>query len=106
MNNETRNGHDVRRQYPDRVPVVMKKHTDCKYELDKSKYLVPNEMTFMQFMFVIRKRLRIEPSEAIFVFCKGKLLCDAHSMNQLYNTHCDEDGYMCCTYASENAFGR
>ena len=49
-------------KYPDRLPIICSKHPDSKIQpIDKEKYLVPSDLTIGQFIFVIRKRIKLEP---------------------------------------------
>lgn len=36
--------------------------------IDKKKYLVPSDLTVGQFVYVIRKRIKLSPEKAIFIF--------------------------------------
>ena len=47
----------IRGRYPDRIPVIVEKADGSSIEsIDKRKYLVPNDITVAQFMWIIRKR--------------------------------------------------
>ncbi len=37
-------------------------------DIDKRKFLVPNDITIAQFMWIIRKRIQLAPEKAIFLF--------------------------------------
>ncbi len=37
-------------------------------DIDKRKFLVPNDITIAQFMWIIRKRIQLSPEKAIFLF--------------------------------------
>ena len=39
-------------------------------DIDKNKFLVPKDLTLGQFVYVIRKRMKLPPEKAIFVFIK------------------------------------
>ena len=39
----------------------------------KCRYLVPGDLTVGQFVYVIRKRIRVSPEKAIFMFVKNVL---------------------------------
>jgi hypothetical protein len=43
-------------------------------DLDKKKYLVPADLTVGQFVYVIRKRIKLSPEKAIFVFVNNVLV--------------------------------
>lgn len=58
----------IRKKYPNRVPVICEKasRTDIQ-KIDKTKYLVPADLTVGQFVYVIRKRLDLKPETAIYI---------------------------------------
>ena len=64
----------IRTKYPDRVPVVVEKapRSDIQ-DIDKRKFLVPNDISVAQFMYIIRRRIQLPPEKAIFLFV-GKVL--------------------------------
>jgi GABA(A) receptor-associated protein len=94
-------------KHPERVPVIV-----CKYkgdigipEIDKQKYLVPKEMTIGQFIYVIRKRIKLEPDQALFVLVNNSLQPTIKLMDDIYTSGKDEDGFLYVIYSSENTFG-
>jgi GABA(A) receptor-associated protein len=63
----------IREKYPDRVPVICEKDPKSKMKsIDKTKYLVPNDLTVSQFSYIIRKRLELDKSSALFLLVSGK----------------------------------
>jgi hypothetical protein len=64
----------IRAKYPDRVPVICEKadRSDIP-DIDKKKYLVPADLTVGQFQYVIRKRIKLAPEKALFVFCANTI---------------------------------
>jgi len=93
-------------KYPDRVPVICEKDPKAKLvEMDKSKILVPRDLTVAQFIHVIRQRIKLEPSQTIFLFVNNKLIPTGVAISQVYETHKDVDGFLYVSYSSENYFG-
>jgi hypothetical protein len=61
-------------KFPDRIPIICEKNKNSSApDIDKSKYLVPNDLTIGQFLFVIRKRMHLKPEHALFLFIDGKM---------------------------------
>jgi GABA(A) receptor-associated protein len=68
-------------------------------DIDKKKYLVPGDLTVAQFTYVIRKRIKLSPEQALWVFVEteenGKrsqvLPPTSHTMNNVYHDYKDED---------------
>jgi hypothetical protein len=66
--------------------------------IDKKKYLVPSDLTVGQFCYVIRKRIKLAPEKAIFIFVNEVLPPTAALMSSIYDEHKDEDGFLYITY--------
>ncbi|XP_057795305.1 autophagy-related protein 8C-like isoform X1 [Salvia miltiorrhiza] len=64
----------IREKYPDRIPVIVEKaeRSDIP-DIDKKKYLVPADLTVGQFVYVVRKRIKLSAEKAIFIFVKNVL---------------------------------
>ena len=93
-------------KYPDRVPIFVEKYHKCDLEdIDKNKFLVPSDMSLSQFIYVIRKRVNLDSTQALFFFVNNTVPNNTIGLNTLYNTHKDKDGFLYITYNSENTFG-
>ncbi|AYV76296.1 MAG: putative autophagy-related protein 8a isoform X1 [Terrestrivirus sp.] len=96
----------ILQKYPDRVPVIVEKKGSVSIaDIDKHKYLVPNDLTMGKFLYVIRKRLHLSPEKALFIFVKDTLPPTSEMIGTVYQTHKDEDGFLYVCYADENTFG-
>ena len=96
----------IRAKYPDRVPVICERadRSDVP-DIDKKKYLVPADLTVGQFIYVIRKRIKLPPEKAIFIFVDNVIPPTASLMSAVYEVQKDEDGFLYVTYSGENTFG-
>lgn len=96
----------IREKYPDRIPVIVDRRDKSNIpDIDKHKFLIPNDLTVGQFVYVIRKRIKIAPEKAIFVFINNVLPPTAALLSQIYDEHKDEDGFLYIVYSGENTFG-
>ncbi|KAK2649722.1 hypothetical protein Ddye_017211 [Dipteronia dyeriana] len=96
----------IRDKYPDRIPVIVERAEKSDVpEIDKKKYLVPADLTVGQFVYVVRKRIKLTPEKAIFIFVKNILPPTAAMMSAIYEENKDEDGFLYMTYSGENTFG-
>ncbi|BBH02001.1 Ubiquitin-like superfamily protein [Prunus dulcis] len=95
----------IREKYPDRIPVIVEKaeRSDIP-DIDKKKYLVPADLTVGQFVYVVRKRIKLSAEKAIFIFVKNILPPTAAMMSAIYEENKDEDGFLYMTYSGENTF--
>ncbi|XP_041991379.1 autophagy-related protein 8C-like [Salvia splendens] len=96
----------IREKYPDRIPVIVEKaeRSDVP-DIDKKKYLVPADLTVGQFVYVVRKRIKLSAERAIFIFVKDVLPPTASLLSAIYDEYKDEDGFLYMTYSGENTFG-
>ena len=97
----------IKERYPTRIPTIIEKSDKCKgiNELDKSKYLVPNDITIGQLIFVIRKRLNLDSKQVIFFFNNNSLFPVSSNISEIYKKNKDEDGFLYFIYTTENTFG-
>eukprot|EP00924_Labyrinthula_sp_SR-Ha-C_P007570 snap_masked-scaffold_42-processed-gene-0.11-mRNA-1 protein AED:0.09 eAED:0.09 QI:0/-1/0/1/-1/1/1/0/118 len=96
----------IRQKYPDRIPVICEKDTRSEIvDIDKKKYLVPQDLTVGQFVYIIRKRIKLSPEKAIYLFINNVLPPTAALMSTIYDEQKDEDGFLYITYSGEGTFG-
>ena len=102
----------IRDKYSERVPVIIEIAPSEKNleKIDKNKYLIPNDLTIDQFKLVVRKRINLTPSQALFLFFinekNSAILASGNAqMITLYNEYKSEDGFLYLQYSAENTFG-
>ena len=96
----------VRERHPDRLPIICEKVQGSSIsDLSKNKFLAPADLTVGQFMLVLRKRVELEPEQAVFLFIGDVIPANTAHINELYAKHKDEDGFLYLTYSGENSFG-
>lgn len=97
---------NIKAKYPDRIPIIVEKYRKSPLpDIDKCKYLVPKDMKLGQFIYIIRKRIKLESNQSLFVSINGVLGSSAETVSELYDTHKDDDGFLYILYTSENTFG-
>ena len=98
-------------KFPDRIPIICERSVTCTSlpPMDKRKFLVPRVLTVGQFLFVVRKRIKISSEEALFIMWGDqytKMVSSTSTVGEVYeDMRSDEDGFLYCTYLSENTFG-
>jgi GABA(A) receptor-associated protein len=118
MINHFKNTHDIEsrksasnrvlNKYPDRIPIIVQPvpNTDVP-DIDKKKYLVPKDITVAQFIYIIRKRIKITPEKALFIFVNNVLPKNSSTILDIYKNHHDNtDLFLYIFYNTENTFGR
>lgn len=102
------NAHEAMRKYPTRVAVWIAVAPDEKnlHNLDRHKYLIERDMTMAQVVYIIRNKMVLEKSMALFVMVgDGVLPPSSASVGDMYEAHHDKDGYLYVTYRCERTFG-
>ena len=97
----------IRTKYPELVPIICERGGDSTSvpDIDKKKFLVPQDLTVGQFAYVIRKRMKLDANKSMFLFVDGVLPNGSKLMSHVYDEHKDPDGFLYIKYAGENTFG-
>lgn len=98
----------IRNKYPDRVPCILENSKSSKLpKCDKKKFLIPDTLSMGQFMYVIRKRIKLSPDRAIFIFVgnESTLVPSSSNIGVIYNQYKNEDGFLYFTMTDEQTFG-
>lgn len=106
FDNRCKESKNIITKYPDRVPVIVEKQeTSDVVDIDKNKFLVPCDLSVGQFVYVIRKRMKMPPEKAIFIFVDNHIPMQSSLMSSIYDQSKDKDGFLYIKYAGENTFG-
>lgn len=94
----------------DRVPVIVDRANTEVAKLDRNKYLVPGDITFAQFVWYIRKRLKpndLEPETTLWWFANNTTLPPTSMlMSMLYaQEQNEEDQFLYIVYSKESTMG-
>lgn len=97
----------ILKKFPDKIPILLTKSKSSQItNIDKEKFLVPNNMTVGEFMFMIRKRIILESHQAIFIFFNNNLVNTSALMSEIYENYRNKDDEMLyASYSGENTFG-
>lgn len=92
-------------KYPDRVPVIIDTTND-ELRINKNKFVIPDTLSVSELIYVIRKRINIDSSKAIFIFLENyELLSGNCKIRDLYHKNKSNDGFLYLVYEPENVFG-
>ena len=96
----------IMKKYPDKIPVIVTKfkNTDLP-DIKKSKFIVPKDMKFTNFVYIIRKHIKLNSEKAIFITINNKLCPSNSTLGEIYDDMKNDDGFLYMEYSSENTFG-
>ena len=92
-------------RHPQSVPVIVQPKCMDTVDIDKSKFVVPKDLEYCRFLYVIRTRLKMRKDQAIFMFVENRLPAASKTIGSIHDAHASEDGFLYLTYAFENTFG-
>nr|XP_012606595.1 microtubule-associated proteins 1A/1B light chain 3C-like [Microcebus murinus] len=91
-------------RFPNKIPVIVERYPREKFLplLNKTKFLVSQELTMTQFLSIIRSHVVPRATEAFCLLVNNKNLLNINvTMAETYKDWKDKDGFMCMTYASQ-----
>ena len=88
-------------KYPDRVPVVI----ESKIDGQVLKYMVPRDRTIAQMMAQLRKHVKMNPKQAIYLFVNNTLPPNTSTVGEVWEQHRNEKNVLHIVYSLENTFG-
>lgn len=94
-------------RFPYKIPVIIENNSTNKDipNIDKTKFLIPIDMTISQFLIILRKRIKISPTAAIYLFIQNTIPQGTSIISDLYTKYKDDDGFLYMCYRGENTFG-
>jgi GABA(A) receptor-associated protein len=99
----------IKDKYPNRIPIICGIHPSSAKDLpvlDKFKFLTPDTLTFGQFLYTIRRRLKLDEKKGLYIFTDDNTLCTISTpMKIIYAKHRSPDGFLYLQIHAENTFG-
>ncbi|XP_048885175.1 microtubule-associated proteins 1A/1B light chain 3C [Brienomyrus brachyistius] len=98
----------IRSKFPNKLPVIVERYVREKHLplLDKTKFLVPFELTMGQFLSLLRSKVDLGPTQTLYLMVSDhSMSCMSASMGEIYTQYRDPDGFLYLTYASQDMFG-
>ena len=93
--------------YPDKIPIICEKDPRSKLKkMDKTKYLMPEDLTVSQFNLLIRTKIELNPGYALFLLAIVKhseySIVGETRLRDIYERYANkEDGFLYIVYAEE-----
>jgi GABA(A) receptor-associated protein len=107
LNERKQEVENMMTKFPGKVPIILEKYASSQtVVMDKEKYLVPGEITVGEILYMFRKRIKLDATQALFVFFNKDMAATNMTMKQVYDRYKNkDDGMLYATYGGENTFG-
>ena len=106
LEHRTNEAIKMRTRYPNSICTIVEKADKSNIiKLDKKKFLIPKDLTVGQFIYILRKRIKLSPEQAIFIFVNSHLPASGSTISEIYEKYRNDDGFLYLTYSGENVFG-
>ena len=86
------------------IALNMQRNVECP-AVNCEANLCPKDMLFNQFIYVVRKRLKITDKQSIIFFINNIIPNPNISMQELYEKNKSLDNFLYIKYSGENFFG-
>ncbi|XP_071523572.1 microtubule-associated protein 1 light chain 3 alpha-like isoform X1 [Panulirus ornatus] len=98
----------IKSKFPNKLPVIVERYgkETTLPMLDKTKFLVPQELTMSQFVTILRNRMQLSSTMTLYVLVNNRSLVSlSRPLSEVYRECHDDDGFLYVTYASQEVFG-
>lgn len=95
----------LREKHPQCLPVIIEPLSSNEPAIDKTKYLVPKDITAGTFLCQIRRFISLAPGDTLAFFASTNLITPAQLMRVMYERYKQADGFLYLIYCRENSFG-
>lgn len=103
----------IRVKHPEHIPIIIDYSFDfILNENKRSKFLIPINCNVSMLLYHIRKHLKLEPTEAVFLFIDNMIANHSITIGEIYEQYLeknkikkDGDKYLYAFLTKENTFG-
>lgn len=98
---------DIMQRFRSKLPVIVEKADGEKNlpYLDRTKFIVPDDMSMTQFSAIVRTRLNLKSSQAFYLMVRNRCLTLTRTIADVYWEYKDLDGFLYMTYSAQEMYG-
>lgn len=93
----------IKKKYRGRVPIIVDSSDNIEFE--KYKYIVSLESTVGEFLYELKRRIKLNPCESIFLLTNNTLLSNSDNISVIYKQFKSVDEFLYIIVSKENVFG-
>ena len=97
----------LRKQYPDKVPVIIQRDCLCRDvpELFRKRVFVSKSMLVSHLLYYVRRQLQMPAHRSIYLYVNESLPMLTQTVGMLHHEEAEEDGILYVFFATEHVFG-
>jgi len=95
----------ILKRFPDRIPIILERYDNKTPELTKYKFLIPPNTSLSLLIYHVRKKVKINEIESIFLFANNNIYSPSTLLQEIYEKEKNEDKFLYFVYSTENTFG-
>ena len=93
----------TKKKYPGKIPIIINKHKSSKLpNIEKYKFLVSEDLTVGQLLFIIKKQIKLKDSIELYIYINDLLPIVSSSVLEIYDKYKSNDGFLYINYAEQN----
>jgi GABA(A) receptor-associated protein len=93
----------TKKKYPGKIPIIINKHKSSKLpNIEKYKFLVSEDLTVGQLLFIIKKHIKLKESIELFIYINESMPSISSSILEIYNKYKSNDGFLYIVYGEQN----
>lgn len=94
-------------KYPDKIPIILEKGRGINIpDVTNHKYLISKDITVGQYIFLIRKNIKLDHTQTLYVCVNNKALPNiSETLGSLYKKYAEKDMYLYMSYNTELTYG-
>ena len=96
----------IKKYHSDKVPIIVKRAGGSKLrELTNNKILILKSFNVYKLIMVIKKKIELDKSQAIYLFINNNLLQAGQTLEEIYQKYVGLDGFLHIEYYEYATFG-
>ena len=98
----------IMKKFFPKLPVIIDRCNKTDPMIEKNKYLIEPDTSISTIITIIRKRVKIDAYQNIFVFIDNEVPNANHTIGEIYHKKAllsNHDGFLYLNYSIENTFG-
>jgi len=91
--------------HPGKVPIIIITPKGTPLIFNKTKFIVPRDLTISQFHCILKKYTSVSSADSIILFVNNTLPMVSDTVGSIYDSEKDPDGFLNIIAQKENTFG-